>query len=202
MTTRTNVDASMKSRPRHSIGALVALQGSLCSAVQAPGTDGRGDTARARRRPKIVMASAKNTALPAGRRWSLRGMAALLAMAAGLHASPALAQLSCSNVYATNADGQIYETPNSGAQMLVGSVTGLPAATNPFGISPDGSRLYLAASAPARSTLRMAGSILRERIRTAMRQTVGICMPSTRRRLPPRLSGLARSPARPATTAT
>ena len=142
----------MKSRPRHSIGALVALQGSLCSAVQAAGTDGRGDTARARRRPKIVMASAKNTALPAGRRWSLRGMAALLAMAAGLHASPALAQLSCSNVYATNADGQIYETPNSGAQMLVGSVTGLPAATNPFGISPDGSRLYLATSGATAGT--------------------------------------------------
>ncbi len=147
----------MKSRPRHNIGALVALQGYLRPAVQAAGTDGRGDTtrvdaARARRRLEIVMASAENTALPAGRRWSLRGMAVLLAMGAGLHASPALAQLSCSNVYATNPNGEIYRTSDGGSQSLVGSVTGLPAAINAFGISSNGSRLYLATSGTTAGT--------------------------------------------------
>ena len=68
-------------------------------------------------------------------------------LAAGLHASPAFAQLSCGTVYATNAGTGIYATADNGTQTLVETLPGTVGAVNGFGIGPGGTLAYLVSQA-------------------------------------------------------
>ena len=87
---------------------------------------------------RFAMSRTSAPAAASQRHVSARGMVALLAVVAGLQASPAFAQLSCGPVYASNLAGDIYTTANNGNQTYVGSVTGLTGNVNPFGIAPGG----------------------------------------------------------------
>lgn len=76
----------------------------------------------------------------------MRGGAALLALVAGVQASPAFAQFSCGSVYAINgADGDVYLTANNGTQSYVATLSGA-GAVNAFGIGSGGTRAYVATS--------------------------------------------------------
>jgi uncharacterized repeat protein (TIGR01451 family) len=70
-----------------------------------------------------------------------------VALAAGLQASPAFAQLSCGTVYATNAGTGIYATADNGTQTLVETLPGTVGAVNGFGIGPGGTLAYLVSQA-------------------------------------------------------